>query len=130
MVIAHKNFVKGGAKVLSTAEKDRLQIFYVKTNSMAQIQKIIKQALDVAELNEKQSFYDVTESALDETKAAIEKILSGDVKDIELKPQNQQIRKLQHELAEQHNLDSTSIGEGENRRLRLRIVGGTDFENK
>lgn len=130
IVIAHKNFVKGGAKVLSTAEKDRLQIFYVKTNSMAQIQKIIKQALDVAELNEKQSFYDVTESALDETKAAIEKILSGDVKDIELKPQNQQIRKLQHELAEQHNLDSTSIGEGENRRLRLRIVGGTDFENK
>ncbi len=130
IVIAHKNFVKGGAKVLSTAEKDRLQIFYVKTNSMAQIQKIIKQALDVAELNEKQSFYDVTESALDEAKAAIEKILSGDVKDIELKPQNQQIRKLQHELAEQHNLDSTSIGEGENRRLRLRIVGGTDFENK
>lgn len=130
IVIAHKNFVKGGAKVLSTAEKDRLQIFYVKTNSMAQIQKIIKQALDVAELNEKQSFYDVTESALDETKAAIEKILSGDVKDIELKPQNQQIRKLQHELAEQHNLDSTSIGEGENRRLRLRIVGGTDFDNR
>ena len=37
IVIAHKNFVKGGAKVLSTAEKDRLQIFYVKTNSMAQI---------------------------------------------------------------------------------------------
>lgn len=128
IVIAHKNFVKGGAKVLSTAEKDRLQIFYVKTNSMAQIQKIIKQALDIAEMNEKQSFYDVTEKALDEAKEAIEKILTGVVKDIELKPQNQQIRKLQHELAEQHNLDSTSVGEGENRHLRLRVVGGTDFE--
>lgn len=130
IVIAHKNFVKGGAKVLSTAEKDRLQIFYVKTNSMAQIQKVIKQALDIAELNETQTFYDITEKALDETKAAIEKILTGVVKDIELKPQSQQIRKLQHELAEQHNLESTSVGEGENRHLRLRIVGGTDFDAK
>ena len=125
IVIAHKNFVKGGAKVLSTAEHDRLQIFYVKTNSMAQIQKIIKQALDIAELNSKQTFYDVTEQALDEAKEAVEKVLTGKVKDIELKPQNQQIRKLQHELVEQHNLESTSVGEGENRHLR--IVGGTEF---
>lgn len=127
IVIAHKNFVKGGAKVLSTAEENRLQIFYVKTNSMAQIQKVIKEALDIVELNEKQTFYDITEKALDEAKAAIEKILAG-AKDIELTPQNQQIRKLQHELVEQHNLASTSIGEGENRHLR--IVGGKDYKEK
>lgn len=127
IVIAHKNFVKGGAKVLSTAEENRLQIFYVKTNSMAQIQKVIKDALDIVELNEKQTFYDITEKALDEAKAAIEKVLAG-AKDIELTPQNQQIRKLQHELVEQHNLASTSIGEGENRHLR--IVGGKDYKEK
>lgn len=127
IVIAHKNFVKGGAKVLSTAEENRLQIFYVKTNSMAQIQKVIKEALDIVELNEKQTFYDITEKALDEAKAAIEKVLAG-AKDIELTPQNQQIRKLQHELVEQHNLASTSIGEGENRHLR--IVGGKDYKEK
>ena len=127
IVIAHKNFVKGGAKVLSTAEENRLQIFYVKTNSMAQIQKVIKEALDIVELNEKQTFYDITEKALDEAKAAIEKVLAG-AKDIELTPQNQQIRKLQHELVEQHNLASTSIGEGENRHFR--IVGGKDYKEK
>lgn len=127
IVIAHKNFVKGGAKVLSTAEENRLQIFYVKTNSMVQIQKVIKEALDIVELNEKQTFYDITEKALDEAKAAIEKVLAG-AKDIELTPQNQQIRKLQHELVEQHNLASTSIGEGENRHLR--IVGGKDYKEK
>jgi stage III sporulation protein SpoIIIAA len=127
IVIAHKNFVKGGAKVLSTAEENRLQIFYVKTNSMAQIQKVIKEALDIAELNEKQSFYDVTESALDEAKSAIEQVLAG-AKDVELKPQSTQIRKLQHELVEQHNLESKSIGEGESRHLR--IVGGKDFQEK
>ncbi len=127
IVIAHKNFIKGGAKVLSTAEEKRLQIFYVKTNSMAQIQKVIKEALDIAEVNERQNFYDRTEKALDEAKSAIEKILAG-ADDIELKPQNQHIRKLQHELVEQHNLESKSIGEGESRHLR--IVGGQDYKKE
>ncbi len=127
IVIAHKNFVKGGAKVLSTAEENRLQIFYVKTNSMAQIQKVIKEALDIAELNERQTFYDITEKALDEAKTAIEQILAG-ATDIELKPQSTQIRKLQHELVEQHNLESKSVGEGESRHLR--IVGGKDYNEK
>ncbi len=127
IVIAHKNFIKGGAKVLSTAEHDRLQIFYVKTNSMAQIQKVIKQALDIADVNEKQTFYDITEKALDEAKVAIDKVLSGVAKDVELTPQSHQIRKLQHELVEQHNLESKSVGEGDERHLR--IVGGTEFNN-
>lgn len=128
IVIAHKNFIKGGAKVLSTAEENRLQIFYVKTNSMAQIQKVIKEALDIAEVNDRQTFYDITEKALDEAKNAIEKVLAGAARDIELTPQNTQIRKLQHELVEQHNLESKSIGEGESRHLR--IVGGKDFKEK
>ncbi len=127
IVIAHKNFIKGGAKVLSTAEENRLQIFYVKTNSMAQIQKVIKEALDIAEINERQTFYDITEKALDEAKSAIEKILAG-ADNIELEPQNPQIRKLQHELVEQHNLESKSIGEGDSRHLR--IVGGKDYKEK
>ena len=44
---------------------------------------------------------------------------------VELTPQNQRIRKLQHELIEQHNLVSQSIGEGEQRHLR--VVGGKDY---
>ncbi len=127
IVIAHKNFIKGGAKVLSTAEENRLQIFYVKTNSMAQIQKVIKDALDIVELNERQTYYDITEKALDEAKAAIDKVLAG-AGYVELTPQNTQIRKLQHELVEQHNLESKSVGEGESRHLR--IVGGKDFNQR
>ena len=38
---------------------------------------------------------------------------------IELAPRNSQIRKLQHELADQYNLGSTSIGEGTDRHLRI-----------
>ncbi len=125
LVIAHKNFAKGGAKVLSTANDYRLQIFYVKTNSMAQIQKVMKEALDMQNQAEVlQGYCDDAERALDEAKAAINKILAG-AELIELSPQNQHIRKLQHELVEQHNLESKSVGEGPNRHLR--IVGGREF---
>lgn len=128
IVIAHKNFAKGGAKVLTTASDNRIQVFYVKTNSMAQIQKVVKEALDIREAKETlQGYYDDAERALDEAKAAIEMILQGE-EHIELTPQNQQIRKLQHELIEQHNLVSQSIGEGSQRHLK--IVGGKDFEEK
>jgi len=127
LVIAHKNFAKGGAKVLSTANDYRIQVFYIKTNSMAQIQKVLKEALDIQDATEVlHGYYDDAERALDEAKIAINKILSG-AKNIELNPQNQHIRKLQHELVEQHNLESRSVGEGPNRHLR--IVGGQDFDN-
>lgn len=128
IVIAHKNFAKGGAKVLCTANDYRLQIFYIKTNSMAQIQKVLKEALQITEASETLcGYYDDAERALDEAKAAINKILAG-AEQIELTPQSQHIRKLQHELVEQHNLESQSIGEGNNRHLR--IVGGKDFKEK
>ena len=128
IVIAHKNFAKGGAKVLSTANDYRLQIFYIKTNSMAQIQKVLKEALDIVETSQTLcGYYDDAERALDEAKAAINKILAG-AEHVELTPQNQHIRKLQHELVEQHNLESKSVGEGNNRHLR--IIGGTDFNKK
>ena len=40
-------------------------------------------------------------------------------KEIELSPQSQHIRKLQHELVEQYNLTSVSIGEEPQRRLKV-----------
>lgn len=127
IVIAHKAFAKGGTKILSIANDYRLPIYYVRSNSMPQVQKVVKEALHVTETGETlQGYYDEAERALDEAKTAIQKILSGE-KNVELQPQSQQIRKLQHELAEQHNLASESIGEGPARRLR--IVGGSEFKD-
>ncbi len=120
IVIAHKNFAKGGAKILSTAKEYRIQIFYVKTNSMAQIQKVLKDALDIqpGDVEPLQGYADETELALDETRDAIKSIMEG-AESIELAPRNTHIRKLQHELVDQYNLTSTSIGEGEARHLKI-----------
>ncbi len=120
IVIAHKNFAKGGAKILNTAKEYRVQIFYVKTNSMAQIQKVLKDALDIRPYDNPdiEEFCDETEIALDEAKLAVKQVMDGAAV-IELAPQNTQIRKLQHELIEQYGLQSTSIGEGDERHLRV-----------
>ena len=126
IVIVHKAFAKGGTKVLSIANDYRLPIYYVRSNSMSQVQKVVKEALHITDSETLQGYYDDAERALDEAKAAIQKILEG-ADNIELQPQNQQIRKLQHELVEQHNLSSESVGEGNQRRLK--IVGGNDFKH-
>ena len=119
-MIAHKNFAKGGAKILNTAKEYRVQIFYVKTNSMAQIQKVLKDALDIqpGDVEPLQGYTDNTEKALDEARTAIKQVSEGAVA-IELAPQPSQTRKMQHELVEQYGLKSTSIGEGESRHLRI-----------
>ena len=120
IVLAHKNFAKGGAKVLNTAKEYRAQIFYVKTNSMAQIQKVLKDALDIRPYDNPADvgYNDESEKALDEVKTAVKQVMDG-APCVELMPQNTQIRKLQHDLVEQYGLQSTSIGEGENRHLRI-----------
>lgn len=120
IVIAHKNFTKGGAKILNTAKEYRAQIFYVKTNSMAQIQKVLKDALDIRpeDADSDSSYTDETDKALDEVKSAVKQIMEG-AESIELEPQNSKIRKLQHELAEQYGMQSKSVGDGENRHIKI-----------
>ena len=117
VVIAHKAYSKGGNKILSAANDYRLPIYYVKSNSMAQIQKVVKEALKITDSeNTVQGYCDEAEKALDEANSAIEKVLK-DGKDVELSPQNQQIRKLQHELIDQNNLIGESIGDGDGRHI-------------
>lgn len=118
IVIAHKAFARSGTKVLSIANDYKLPVYYVRSNSMAQVQKVVKDALHITDSETLQGYYDDAELALDEAKTAIQKILNG-AESVELKAQNQQIRKLQHELIEQHNLTSESVGEGDMRHLRI-----------
>ena len=124
----HKNLVKGYICSLENDEPYHFKDFKCTIkNSMKTIrtiQKVLKEALDLDSTQTLQGYYDDAERALDEAKSAIDKILAG-AENIELQPQNQQIRKLQHELVEQHNLISKSVGEGADRHLR--IVGGQDY---
>ena len=121
-VIAHKGFAKGGTKILSTANEYRLPVFFVRTNSMSQIQRVLKEALNLTQENQEvqklTNYKDSTELALEETNAAIARIAqSGGT--VELQPQDQQVRKLQHELVDAYGFKSVSVGEGNKRHLKI-----------
>ncbi|MDD3150041.1 MAG: AAA family ATPase [Candidatus Gastranaerophilales bacterium] len=121
IVIAHKSYSKGGAKVLNVAQNFHIPIHFIKSNSMPQVQKVLKEALQYGKMEGDavaREYLDETAIALDEAHAAVKKVLDGSC-DVELKPQKQHIRKLQHELVEQHNLSSVSIGKDPNRRLKI-----------
>lgn len=120
-VIAHKSYSKGGAKILDIAKEYKLPMYYVKSNAMPQIQKALKEALAGKNYNGddvQEPYLDETEQALDEAQTAVSKVLSG-IPEVELKPQKSHIRKLQHELIEQHNLKSESVGAEPNRHLKV-----------
>lgn len=121
-VIAHKNFAKGGAKILATANEYRLPVFFVRTNSMSQIQRVLKEALNLTQEEQATqshiNYKDSTELALEETNAAIAKLSEG-AEVIELEPQEKTVRKLQHELVEAYGYKSVSIGEGKQRHLKI-----------
>lgn len=121
-VIAHKNFAKGGTKILSVANEYHLPVFFVRTNSMSQIQKVLKDALNLTQGDMEErpvvGYLDEAEVALNEARAAIAKIQEGS-EAIDLEPQPTHIRKLQHELIESHGLSSKSIGEDTSRHIRV-----------
>ncbi len=121
LVISHKSYSKGGAKILEVAQEYRLPIYYVKSNTMPQFQKVLKQALNISEQpgdDVHSQYFDETEEALNEAKQAIEQVIQG-VSEVKLEPRKKQIRKLQHELIEQHKLSSKSVGKEPERYLKV-----------
>lgn len=121
VVIAHNSFSKGGAKILNVAKEYHLPIHFVKSNTMPQIQKAIKDSFGMKEKpgdSYGMACFDETEEALKEVQGAVYKILNGS-DSIELEPRKSHIRKLQHEIIEKYNLKSTSIGEEPERRLKI-----------
>ncbi len=126
VVIAHNSFSKGGAKILNVAKDYHLPIHFVKSNTMPQIQKAIKDSFGMKEKpgdSYGMACFDETEEALKEVQGAVYKILNGS-DSIELEPRKSHIRKLQHEIIEKYNLTSTSVGEEPERRLKIISTNG------
>ncbi|MDD3593259.1 MAG: AAA family ATPase [Candidatus Gastranaerophilales bacterium] len=118
IVISHKSYAKGGSKIIEAAQEFKLPIHFVKSNNMPQIQKALKLALGVKSDDENTQYHDETDEALEEAQKAVLEFLENDT-EVELAPRKAEIRKLQHEYIEQHNLKSISIGEEPNRRLKI-----------
>ena len=84
----------------------------VKSNTVNQLENFLRALFGIS------GRHDVEEDALREAEEAIEQVLE-EGRPSELQPRRNYLRRLQHELAEHHGLQSESKGDGPYRRVVL-----------
>ncbi|MFW6073950.1 MAG: R3H domain-containing nucleic acid-binding protein [Chloroflexota bacterium] len=128
MVITLRNYYRQRPRPLRDAEARGLSIFVLRSNTVVQMANLLRDLIrevnntdDLLHLNhaarEEPTRDDVTR-ALFETEEAINRVMNG-APPVQLTPQSNYIRRLQHELAERYNLGSRSTGRDPNRRVEI-----------
>jgi stage III sporulation protein SpoIIIAA len=109
-VVTLRNYYRRKPTALRDAESSGVPIYVLKTNTVLQMENMLASLYDLQA--------DPQEAALRETAEAIG-LVEASGRPIELSPQNAYVRRLQHQLAERHNLMSRSRGAEPNRRVEL-----------
>jgi hypothetical protein len=111
LLITTKNYFRRKPQKLRDAEILGIPIYAIRGNSLQQI----RHCLDSIYTGQGDEALD---SAMNEAMGAIEQIKNGK-QEVELSPQNAYIRRLQHLLAERHDLNSQSTGKEPERRVKI-----------
>jgi len=109
VVLTLKNYYRRGDSPVRTAESSGIPIQVLRSNTVAQIKGALARVYGVEQP-------DPTENAMQETLEAITRAQETR-DDVELAPQNSYVRRLQHQLVEQHDMSARSTGDEPNRRL-------------
>lgn len=127
-VLALRSQIKNHSKLRNIAKNRHLPIHAVKSNTIPQITRSLRQILDLEDPNIPeatdlrlftQAGNDDEIEALEEARLAVEQIVIPKGQPVELLPRSAKVRKMQHELVEHYHLQSDSFGEEPNRRLRI-----------
>jgi len=109
VVLTLKSLERKESEKLKSIAAENVPIYSIKTNTTAQIMNALKDIFALPSV-------DTEEVALREASEAIYKVLL-DSKPVELTPQTSYVRRMQHQLAEQHRVMSRSTGMEPNRRV-------------
>ena len=116
VIIALKaNYRKEPAKLQEGITRN-VPTYVIKSNTYIQIESVLR---EIFKMPQEISEEDV---AISHAEEAIEEIMndtSGGLNSLELAPQNSFLRRLQHQIAENYNMASESIGQEPNRRVRI-----------
>jgi stage III sporulation protein SpoIIIAA len=113
LVLTLKNYYRRHDSPVRAAESSGIPIHVLRSNTVAQIKGALARVYGV----------DAPPEAPDDTEPAMQDVLGGIEQmqrtgnDVELTPQNAYVRRLQHQLVEQHALTARSTGDEPNRRL-------------
>jgi stage III sporulation protein SpoIIIAA len=109
LVLTLKTLERKESDKLKAIAAENVPIFSIKTNTTAQVMNALKDIFNLPSI-------DAEEIALREAGEAIYKVLLEN-KAVELSPQTSYVRRMQHQLAEQHAVMSRSSGMEPNRRV-------------
>jgi stage III sporulation protein SpoIIIAA len=114
VVLTVRNYYRRKPQALRDAEATGVPVHVLRSNSASNIEQELLHIshLDAAPVP------GTAQNALRETEEAIARVLETSAP-VELSPQSAYIRRLQHQLAEQHNLSSRSTGKEPYRRVRI-----------
>lgn len=127
-VIALRSQIKHHSRLRQMVKNRDLPIHAVKSNTIPQITRVLRQLLNLDDPNEPEATdirlftkagNDDEIEALEEARLAVEQIVIPQGQPVELLPRSPKVRKMQHELVEHYRLQSDSFGEEPNRRLRI-----------
>jgi stage III sporulation protein SpoIIIAA len=113
VVIALKASFRRSPEKMREGAKRNLPTYIVKSNTFAQIASSLRDIFQTGPLEK-----GYTDDAMKETEDAVRQALSSN-EPVELAPQNSYVRRLQHQLVEQYDLLSESIGVEPRRRVRI-----------
>jgi hypothetical protein len=114
VVLTVRNYYRRKPQALRDAEATGVPVHVLRSNSASNIEQELLHIshLDAAPVP------GTAQNALRETEEAIAHVLDTSAP-VELSPQSAYIRRLQHQLAEQHSLSSRSTGKEPYRRVRI-----------
>ncbi len=111
-VLTLKNYYRKRPPAVTDAERRGVPVYVLRSNTIAQMEGILEDLFGV------DGTADPMQEALQETDAAIQRVLSG-AHSVELAPQSAYVRRYQHERIKQANLFSRSLGKEPKRRVRV-----------
>jgi nucleoside-triphosphatase THEP1 len=111
LLITTKNYFRRKPQKLRDAELQGIPVYAIRGNSLQQL----RHCLDTIYTGPKD---EVMDTAMDEAMLAIQEVKEGKP-EVELSPQNAFIRRLQHLLADRHEVGSKSTGKEPERRVKI-----------
>ena len=104
VVLTLKAHEKRQPRTLKDLEDQGLEISVIRSNTVSQMKLFLQQAFGLEDQKDEEG------EAMHEVKQAVDRVMSYG-KPVELSPQSSHIRRLQHQMVEQHGLGSESRGE-------------------
>jgi stage III sporulation protein SpoIIIAA len=107
LLVTTKNYYRRKTEALRMAEQEGKPVYVLRKNTLLQIQDFIKA---ISRRREERPPEEAMTGAIREAEEAAARIDRGEAH-VELNPQSSYIRRLQHRIAEQYGLTSTSVGQ-------------------